>query len=73
MAPLCVGNSKLERHCSKESTEQDQDEEAACSLDEARGEHTAVMQGWVEGWKQRNNCKLKGFHGDNLQFQTRSA
>lgn len=50
MAQVCVGNSKLERHCSKESAEQDQDKKAACSLEGVRGEHTAVMQGWADDW-----------------------
>lgn len=38
MAQVCVGNSKLEQHCSKESTKQDQDKKADCSLEEVRGE-----------------------------------
>lgn len=58
MAQVCVGNSKLERHCSKESAEQDRDKKAACSLEGTRGEYTAVMQGWVEDGRKEENRKL---------------
>lgn len=65
MAQVCVGNSKLERHCSKESAEQDQDKKAACSLEEeewrVRGEYTAVMQGRVEdGRKEKKLGTITG-------------
>lgn len=38
MAQVCVGNSKLERHCSNERAEQEQDKKAACSLEGVRRE-----------------------------------
>lgn len=69
MAQVCVGNSRLERHCSKESAEQDQDKKAACSLEGARGEYTAVMQGWAEDWRIEKEQEIEIIS----QFQTRSA
>lgn len=53
MVQVCVGNSKLEQHCSKESTEQDQ----KIVLEAVRGEYTAdyCMDGKTEKEKKTGN------------------
>lgn len=73
MAPVCVGNGKLERHCSKESAEQDQDKKAACSLEGVRGEYTAVMQGWVEDWGKEKKQETEIISQGQSTVKTRSA
>lgn len=53
MVQVCVGNSKLEQLCSKESTEQDQ----KIVLEAVRGEYTAdyCMDGKTEKEKKTGN------------------
>lgn len=53
MVQVCVGNSKLEQLCSKESTEQDQ----KIILEAVRGEYTAdyCMDGKTEKEKKTGN------------------